>query len=186
MAFGWEGALVRLVPLDPERHLDNAVRWLNDGVVTRYLKVGDFPITRLAEREWMERRCKAGDSDVTFAVETLLEGRHLGFSGLHRISWRDGTAVTGTLLGEPGEWGKGYGVDAARVRTRYAFEVLGLRLLVSTVLAGNDRSLGMLKRVGYRESGRLPRHRWKRGEFVDEILLALDRESWTSGAASGK
>ncbi len=34
MAFGWEGALVRLVPLDKDKHLANAMRWLNDPDVT--------------------------------------------------------------------------------------------------------------------------------------------------------
>ncbi|HTQ09905.1 MAG TPA: GNAT family protein [Fimbriimonadaceae bacterium] len=177
MATGWEGKLVKLVPLDVDQHLDHAVKWMNDPDITQYLLVGDFPMTRLAEREWFEAHSKVGGNDIQFAIETV-QGKHIGFSGVHRISWRDGTAVTGTLIGEKGEWGKGYGTDAAGVRTRYAFDVLGLRILYSSVLAGNDRSLRMLTKAGYRECGRMPKRHWKRGAYVDEIMLYLDRESW--------
>ena len=46
MAFGWEGDKVRLVPLDRDKHLENALRWLNDPDVTRWMEIGDWPITR--------------------------------------------------------------------------------------------------------------------------------------------
>lgn len=174
MGFGWEGELVRLTPLDVDKHLENAFRWMNDPEVTRNLLVGDLPMTRLAEREWFERNSKASDDNVAFAIETL-EGEHIGFSGMHRINWRDGVATTGTVIGAVGQWGRGFGSDAARVRTRYAFEVLGLRYLVSAVLEGNERSLGMLKKAGYVECGRYPKRIWKRGRYVDEILLYLAR-----------
>ncbi|MFI5384802.1 MAG: GNAT family N-acetyltransferase [Fimbriimonadales bacterium] len=177
MSFGWEGELVRLVPLDPDKHLEHAVRWMNDPEITHYLLVGDFPLTRIAERDWMEARSKSGDTDVVFAIETLT-GKHIGFSGIHGISWRNGTAVTGTMLGERSEWGKGFGLDSVATRNRYVFEVLGLRMLYSSVLAGNDRSLKMLKRSGYEECGRMPGKFWKRGSYLDEILVYLDRETW--------
>ena len=61
------------------------------------------------------------------------------------------------------------------MRTRYAFEVLGLRLLLSEVMADNAASLRMLERAGYREVGRIPRRLWKRGAYRDVVLLALER-----------
>jgi len=72
MANGWEGELVRLVPLDEERHFDNCVKWVNDPDVTEWLLVGDFPITRLAEKEWFERAQKMDPTNVTFMIETLV------------------------------------------------------------------------------------------------------------------
>ena len=35
MAFGWEGKLVRLVPLNEAKHLENYVQWVNDPEGTR-------------------------------------------------------------------------------------------------------------------------------------------------------
>ncbi len=179
MSFGWEGELTRLVPLDKEKHLKNGTAWLNDPVVTAWLLVGDLPVTSVNEEAFFDRVSQPGGTDILLAVETL-EGQHIGFSGAHRIDWRNGNAVTGSFIGRPDFWGKRYGSDAARVRSEYLFETVGLRMLYSEVLSGNDRSLAMLKRVGYREVGRLPERYWKRGAWRDAILLALDAGSWRS------
>lgn len=178
MGYGWEGEKVRLVPLDKERHLENALRWFNDPEVTETTLTGDFPLTRSAEEAWFDR--VAGDpssrpEEVLFAVETLA-GEHIGSAGIHRIDWRHGTALTGTVIGAPEARGRGYGTDAARVRTRYAFEVLNLRLLLSEVFVENTASLRMLAAVGYKEVGRIPRRYWRRGAYHDVALLVRERD----------
>lgn len=177
MAHGWEGRLVRLVPLDEDRHLDNAIRWLNDPEVTEWVKVGDFPLTALAERDWMRRSQGSGQDDVTFAIETR-EGVHIGFSGIDRIQWRHGYGTTGTIIGDKKSWGQGFGTDASKVRARYAFEVLGLRMLLSGYLAGNEASRIMNERVGYVEWGRVPALLWKRGAYRDLVRTCLTRQRW--------
>lgn len=177
MSTGWSGEKVRLAPLDKERHLENALLWLNDPELTAWTLVGDLPLSRLAEEDFFDRasRATAADDNLHFAIETLDGGEHIGFSSLLKIDWRNGVAATGTLLGRRDLWGRGYGTDAARVRLRYAFDVLNLRLLLSEVMDGNEASRRMLLRVGYREVGRIPRHRWKRGAWRDTLLLAAER-----------
>lgn len=172
MAYGWEGELVRLVPLDKEKHLENAVRWLNDPEVTQFLLIGDFPLTKVAEEKYFDRHGEVDEHDVAWAVETL-DGRHIGFSGLHQINHMHKTAISGTVLGDKASWGKGFGTDAARTRAKYAFEVLGLRLIMSAILEGNERSLRMQEAVGYQVVGRIPERFWKRGQYRDEIITCL-------------
>lgn len=175
MAYGWEGKLVRLVPIDKAKHLDNFVAWMNDPDVTEWLAVGDFPLSRLAEEEWVDARSKFSQEEVVFAVETL-DGKHIGSSGVHGINYRYGTAQTGSLIGVKELWGKGYGTDAAIVRARWAFDVAGLRRLYSSILDGNERSLKMQLKTGYVECGRMPEKFWKRGKYRDEILTTLSRD----------
>ncbi len=174
MSFGWEGEKVRLVPIDRERHMENCYQWLNDPEVTQFLKIGDFPLSRLAERDFFDRMEKCSETDVVFAIETL-DGDHIGMSGLHGISFRHSRAMTGTFIGDKTFWNKGFGTDAAIARTKYAFEVLGLRLLWSGVYGSNERSIAMLKRAGYREIGRIPGYWWKRGKWEDEVLMVAER-----------
>lgn len=177
MAYGWEGRLVRLVPLDKGRHAANVQLWMNDPDMTETILSGDMPLTRAAEEEFFDKSAAHPDAhpaDIIFAVETL-GGEHVGIAGLHRINYRHGVAVSGTIIGPPEARGKGYGGDTARVRTRYAFEVLGLRMLVSEVFAENTPSLRMLERAGYREVGRMPRRFWKRGAFRDVVIMVAER-----------
>lgn len=64
-----------------------------------------------------------------------------------------------------------------RVRTRYCFEVLGLRMLISHVFPENEASLRMLARAGYKEVARMPRRYWKRGAYRDLVILVAERGS---------
>lgn len=168
---------MRLAPLNMERHFQNAVAWMNDPEVTEQLYMGDFPIGELQEREFFEKMTGHLETDVVFAIETL-GGKHIGFSGLHNINFRHGIAVSGTVIGDKGEWGKGYGSDACKIRSRYVFEVLGLRMVLSECFDGNERSLRMQKSAGYVEYGRCPKKLWKRGQYRDMIMTYLSRENW--------
>jgi len=175
MGFGWEGDKVRLVPLDRDKHLGNALKWFNDPEVTEWLETGDWPLTRGAEEEFFSASERAGKSSVQFAVESL-QGEHVGFSGLRSIDWQSRVAVSGSVIGRKDLWSKGIGGDAVRVRNRYAFEVLGLRLLIATVIADNGASLAMLAKAGYEEVGRVPKRYWKRGAYRDQVILTLLRD----------
>ncbi len=177
MAYGWEGEKVRLVPLDKGRHGANIQVWMNDPDMTETILGGDVPTTHAAEEEWLDKMCATPGphpTDIVFAVETLA-GEHVGLCGIHQINYRHGVALTGTIIGPPEARGLGYGADAARVRTRYCFEVLGLRMLTSEVFAENEASLRMLGRAGYREAARLPRRYWKRGAYRDVVIMVAER-----------
>jgi 8-oxo-dGTP diphosphatase len=100
----------------------------------------------------------------------------VGFSGLRSIDWQSRVAVSGSVIGRKDMWNKGIGGDAMRVRNHYAFEVLGLRLLIATVIADNGASLAMLAKAGYTEVGRVPERYWKRGAYRDQVILTLHRD----------
>ena len=174
MAYGYEGEKVRLVPLDFDRHFANLVRWINDPVVTEWLLVGDYPITAPSEKEWFDEASRTKPGEVHFAIETL-DGLHLGTSGLVNVDYRQGTATSGSFIGSPDEWGKGYGTDAAKVRAYYAFEVMGLRMLYSGYLEGNVKSARMQEKAGYQIWGVQPKSHWKRGAFRDHVHTYLER-----------
>jgi RimJ/RimL family protein N-acetyltransferase len=172
MVVGWQGEKTRLVPLDRGRHLENALVWFNDPDVTEWLETGDWPLTRGGEEAFFRAAEGADRSAVHFAVETL-DGEHVGFSGLRTIDWQSRVATSGSVIGRRDLWGGGLGTDAARVRTRFAFEVLGLRMLMAATIGDNRRSTRMLETIGYREVGRVPDRYWKRGTFRDQVVMVL-------------
>lgn len=179
MAFGWESKRIRLVPLDADRHFDNCYRWVNDPEISEWLLIGDFPLSRLAEKEWFEsiQKQTGNPRDIVLAIE-LLDGTHVGQSGIHGIDWRNGFATTGSFIGDTDYQNKGYGTEAAQLRAWYCFHVLGLRLLRSEYLDGNVRSKRMQEKTGYVEVGRIPQRFWKRGAYRDDVATVLSRERW--------
>lgn len=177
MATGWEGGRIRLMPMDAERHFKNICRWVNDPDVNEWILVGDFPMGEIAEREWFDSCLKGSESNVVFAIE-LLDGTHIGTSGIHGINLRHGFASTGSYIGDPGHRGKGLGTEASKLRAWYCFHVLGLRLVTSGYIEGNEGSRVMNERAGYLPVGCIPKQFWKRGMYRDHFETVLTRERW--------
>jgi [ribosomal protein S5]-alanine N-acetyltransferase len=189
--FGWVGEMTRLVPLERDKHLENCVRWINDPEVTENTLIGDFPLTVAGEEAWFDAFARNWDQraaeQVIFAIETRA-GEHIGLAGIHKINYRYGEAWTGTLIGRKDLWGKGYATDAVTTRTRYAFDVLGLRFLCTEVFHDNPAMQRVLAKAGFQEVGRIPRRTWKRGRYRDVLIYWLDREGWAAhgrAASSG-
>lgn len=169
------GERVQLVPLDRELHLDNYVRWFNDHEVTRYM-LQVLPLTRMAEEDFFERMTKSTDA-VTWAVHDEND-RHIGGTGLHGIDWRNRRATSGIIIGEKDAWGRGYGSEVMRVRTRWAFEELGLHCIESECFAENVGSATSLARAGYRQVGIARKKRWRLGRWHDCILWEILDEDY--------
>lgn len=172
------GAKVRLVPLDFDRHFESVLRWANDPDVSEGLPLGDLPKTRPAVHEWFEARQRAGDGELSLAIEAL-GGEHVGHSALYRIDRATGSAGCGSLI-DRAHWGRGYGKDAANVRAAFAFRTLGLRRLLSSHLEGNERSARMQRAVGFVEWGRLPDDVWQDGAYRAQVFTVLTRDRWES------
>jgi len=178
MPRGWESDRLRLVPLDRERHFDNAGEWAKGPEVTAWTLIGDMPISKLAEEEFFARGMKPDPTQVHFAIELRDGDQHIGFTALHKVELAHGCATSGTLIGRRDLWGQGYGSESIALRSRYAFDVLGLRMVLSEVLDGNIASLRALVKNGYRETGRIRERFWKRGAYRDAIYLTLYGETW--------
>jgi len=178
MGFGYEGKRIRLVPMDPDKHLENLVLWMNDTDVTDTLGFRGTPLSRGAEQEFIERINK-DQTNVVWAIE-LLDGTHIGTSGIHDVNLTNGTAGTGSYIGRTDLQGQGYGTEASILRARYAFMVLGLRMLKSYYFDGNTASQRMMEKTGYEEYGRIKGEHWKNGEFRNTVYTVLAKERFFS------
>jgi RimJ/RimL family protein N-acetyltransferase len=169
-----KGHKVILRPVE-ETDLPVMQRWINDSDVSRGL-LAYLPMSMAAEREWLETTRK-NTTGMILAVETLA-GRHIGSIGLHGISGRDGTAFTGTLIGEKDCWGQGYATDAKMQLLHFAFHTVNLRKIYSSALEFNIASWRYNLKCGYKEEGRRVAQFYRDGRYWDEILLACFREEW--------
>lgn len=173
-----QGQLIRLQPLTKDM-IPLFCRWFADLEVTRYL-VLRFPPSPGMEAEWLERTARS-DVDVVWAI--TVDGRPIGSIGIHASDWRNRRASTGIMIGERSEWGKGYASEAMRLRTRFAFEELGLEKLSTWVFTENKGSIRALEKAGYKGCGLARKHEYRRGRWHDAWLGEVLREEW-AGANS--
>ncbi len=157
---------------------------MNDPEIVATLAVGTFPISKMAEKSWLEHMASSPPNDMAFAIELIETGEHIGMSGIHQISWVNRTALTGSLIGRKDLHGQGLGTEAFNLRARYCFETLNLNVLYSEFLEGNAASQRMQEKGGCKVWGVRPRAHYKEGRYLDSICTVLLREDWEGGLAS--
>ena len=157
-------------------------KWINDPEVHQFLKV-QYPISLAEEVKWIEGLPDKKATDVVFGIILLKTGQLIGVMGLHRISAKDGTATTGSFIGEKHYWNKGYGTEAKMLVLEYAFNTLNLYKICSSVYDFNPRSKCCLEKCGYRQEGKnhdgvREGQIYRNGRRADEILMAIFKEDF--------
>ena len=156
------GKLVRLRRWDAG-DIDLALKWINDPDVIYWL-AARYPTSRPEEEAWLQRSANRQPGDgVSFAIETLAEGRPIGSTGLHDWKPENRTAVLGIMIGEKEFWSRGYGTDAMLTLLRFGFDEMNLNRISLIVLAENARGIAAYRKCGFVEEGRLRQEWYQRG-----------------------
>lgn len=166
-----------------EEDLEDCWRWINRWEVIRHMLMR-YPVSRLAERAFIERATKPQPNDKVFAINTA-EGLYIGNCGLHHISWEDRRATFGIFIGETAQWGKGYGTDATRTLVRYGFEEMNLNRIGLKVFADNERAIRCYERVGFVREGALRQYRYREGAYVDSVVMSILRDEYLAKRREG-
>ncbi len=95
-------------------------------------------------------------AQITFAIVLRENDELIGRNELDFLDLVHRSAETGTGIFRPEHRGKGYGTEAKHLLLTYAFEVLNLHMVWSTVWEENPRSRAALLKQGYREAGSTP------------------------------
>jgi RimJ/RimL family protein N-acetyltransferase len=156
--------------------LSTFLRWFADPEVTRYL-LRRYPPSPAQEASWFESMATS-ERDLVWAVVLKESELVIGVIGLHRIEWQHRHAWIEIVLGERSVWGKGYATEGMRLGTDHAFHELGLEKVLASVYSGNEQSIRMAEKLGYRQCGLLRRNAFFAGEWHDEWLGEILREEW--------
>jgi len=164
--------------------LSTFTRWFADSEVTRYL-LRRYPPSPAQEVGWFENMA-ASEKDLVWAVVVVKEGGPLiGVIALHRINWQHRHAWIEIVLGERSVWSKRYATEGMRLGTDHAFRELGLEKVLASVYSGNERSIRMAEKLGYRQCGLLRRNAFLAGAWHDEWLGEVLLEEWSGPVMHG-
>jgi len=154
------------------------VRWFNDADVIRNLAMRS-PMGLAAEEQWFDRMLTAqGTTDYHFVICLVSDDRAIGTIGLHAVDQTNGTAEFGVAIGEPSEWGKGYGTDATRAICDFGFGELRLERIGLDVYADNERGRRAYEKAGFTMEATMRRAHFARGEHHDVHVMSLLRDEW--------
>lgn len=180
------GEKVFLRPLE-RKDIDAGLyhKWINDPEVTRYLEARLWPQTYDRMLKYYENIGLSNDNFLMAIcineVEppVLCQGAHIGNIRLGPINWVHGFAEIGLFIGNKECWGIGYGTEAIRLLSDFAFDQLNLHKLTAGILDPNIGSILAFEKAGFSTEGTLRRQYWDKDRYIDDVVMckfATDEE----------
>ncbi|WP_232686656.1 GNAT family N-acetyltransferase [Halobacterium zhouii] len=132
------------------------------------------PINGEQEQEWFEEHA-SGDEHADFVICDGEES--VGNVGIGPVEHPDGKAEIGIYVAEE-HWGNGYGTEAGRLITDYAFRELRKHRVVARVFDGNEGSRRVWEKLGFRHEAVHEEAQFMDGEYVDVHFYAVLEDEW--------
>ena len=131
-----------------------------------------------ATQEFIEKGIIAGEKGegVNWAICYKPNDLVIGDVGIWRIDRAHHRGEIGYRL-HPDHQGKGIMSEALSAALDYGFEKIGLHSFEANVNPQNIKSVGLLKRLGFRQEAHFTENYYYKGKFSDSIIFSL-LEKW--------
>ena len=124
-----------------------------------------------------------GNDHYTFVICLAEDERPIGEVMLVDLDRRAGSGEVGIFIGEPDEWGKGYGTDAVSAIVDFGFAELRLERIWLEVWTENPRAQRSYEKVGFVREATLRHDRWEAGRYTDGHVMSILRDEWQARRA---
>ena len=153
--------------------------WVNNpNIVNNLSDIFLFPQTAEDTESFLETMLTHKNEMKGFIIAQKESGKYIGQIDLIHIDWKNRWAELGIVVGSEENLGRGYGSEAIALLQQFAFMDLGLNRLQLVVYGSNTRAIACYKKCGFVEEGRKRQHRYKQGNFDDEILMGILKCEW--------
>ncbi|MBW5425563.1 GNAT family N-acetyltransferase [Streptomyces sp. BG9H] len=174
----WSGELVRLRGIEPDdwtafQRFAADEEGLGDLVIP--------PRSAEGHRAWAKERAAAvPDGDrCQLVIEALDTGEMVGAIGSQHADAHAGRFEYGITIGADHRR-RGYAAEAVTILLRYMFAERRFHKCEARVLAHNEASLTLHRRLGFVEEGRLRQHVFLGGKHRDLVVMGLLAEEFAS------
>jgi RimJ/RimL family protein N-acetyltransferase len=171
------------VSLRPVRPGDDRLifKWLNDPEVMRYWAGVTDTVDDAKAAGWVERFL-GRDRNIAAAIIEVppspigfieIGGEPEDANYAHKVE-------LDICIGEPGQWGRGYGSDALITLLRWFFTSTPVRRVFLQPRVVNQRAVHVYEKVGFKREGVLEKGEMIDGELFDNVMMAAIRDEWLS------
>lgn len=179
MTITW-GEQIGLRPFDEpvtDTETERIYRWSKDTEVLQWS--GGAP-TELTLKEFASRLRNDQKNPSSFRLAyfiVLRSGEIIGRIGVFAIDWVKREGELGISIGEPSQWGRGYGRQAIDLMLRDTFQTTSLERIYLYTFPNNLRAQRCFAACGFRPIGQARRFSPDIGEF-DGIEMEITRREW--------
>lgn len=159
--------------------LDNCVVFVNDLVGEKKTEPNlgvmvDTKQTREEEAEWLANQLMGIEKGSIVSVVADVGGQIVGNSSVTRGSYRDTQRHGGLGIAvskKSRDFGIGVEMMHALVKeSRRA----GLKTIQLEVFANNLRAIHVYEKIGFKQTGRIPKKMLRNGKFIDSIIMTAE------------
>ena len=174
----WQGDKVRLRPVRSQ----DWEMWYQEATDTEGIRLTNLGVALPASPEmapaWTEKYadCRDPDGFIIYSIETLA-GELVGGITLHSRDDKNGKFSFGVRIYRPHRQ-RGYGEEAVRILLRYGFHERRYQKANSACLEISEESIGLHRKLGFKEEGRRRRSVYMDGRYYDDILFGMTREEF--------
>jgi diamine N-acetyltransferase len=167
-----ERVILRAVERDDLKRLHELQR----NVELMMLGDGQWQPEPLAALEKDYDKHLSDEDKAWFAIE--IDGKVVGDMGLHHRDRRSRVSAFGIGIYDPEYVGQGYGREAIALLLDWAFRIQNYERIFLDTWATNERAIRCYRALGFVEEGRLRRHLYFDGQYVDVVWMGLLRSEW--------
>jgi RimJ/RimL family protein N-acetyltransferase len=137
-----------------------------------------IPPSRTAIEEIWKSELAGGRTPAAlwFTVVTN-EHKPVAVGGLTSVNYAHGDAVLAMFVAKPAR-GRGLGLHFGSLLLDLALDRLRLRRLTTFFRSDNERTRRLIKRLGFREEGRMREAWFANGQAFDAVVVGVLRDEW--------
>lgn len=119
-----------------------------------------------------------GIENFVFAIR--YQGKLCGLLNLDGLDWPNSHAEIGIAITDQLARGQGFASEALAIMLDYAFGELALHRIWCRIIDGNEPSIRLFEKAGFRREGRLRQQVRRSGSFRDMLVYGLLQSEWRS------
>lgn len=122
---------------------------------------------------------KISDTDrVRTELVIEVDGILVGTVGWYWVDEQTNWLCNGIVIFNSDFWSGGYGTEAFRLWTDYIFKNMNVARVGISTWSGNKRMIGLARKTGMIEEGRIRKARIVNGVYYDSVKMGMLREEW--------
>ena len=154
--------------------------WRNNKEIVKWLGSPFRYINKETDVNWFNRYISSRHNSVRLAICEDVTKNLIGAAYLLGIDWVNRSAEFSIWIGVESSQGKGAGFFAIKEVLQHAFKDLNLHRIHLTVLATNERAIGLYKKIGFTEEGRLRESVFKNGSYDDMLQMSILHDEFSN------
>ena len=151
--------------------LDDLLGLINSLVEEKAEIIVDEKVSREQEAEWLSDVLLRLEKGQIFFLVAGVEGKVVASSDIHFGKGSEKHVGALGIAVQSGLRDLGIGTLMMRTMVNEARRI-GLKLLVLSVFVTNKRAIHVYEKLGFMQTGKVPKKHFRQGKYVDEIAMA--------------